>query len=453
MPRSYSFSYAINFLCVCWIVRVEAFPASLKQHGKKKQGPRRTIFNRDGLLESKTFLLNSKPNAKEESDGNANSLHNNKHVKFQAPLLDYGYVPTVQEFQDARLCKKPILLYLPGFDGTYICPFIQFPELGTEFDVWCMTVGMDDRSTFEELRDNVLEFLGNVDDERPVYIAGESFGGILASEVTMILLSSENNNDSLKGLILINPATNYDRSVLQERGQPVAKLPSLLYPFWLMNLLPLFTDEFSFSQLLLILSAKALPSVIDTPAREAYMGRVAFSLPTKLEYMPQETFEWRLNEWLATGCEQMKTTLAELSEVSPLRTLIVAAEKDFTLPSLEEAERLSNLLPNSNVHVVKGAGHASTCGSRVDMAAVIRSQFPELQGAANDKRTTMKKEATDGEGPYFGMTERYDGADVGLNPIQYWSGENYRSTDIRMETSANGRFSTMIYQSQSKTSS
>jgi hypothetical protein len=53
-------------------------------------------------------------------------------------------------------------------------------------------------------------------------------------------------------------------------------------------------DEFSFQQLLLILKALALPSVIDNPIREAYMGRVAFLLPTKLEYMPWGTLEWRL---------------------------------------------------------------------------------------------------------------------------------------------------------------
>ena len=56
---------------------------------------------------------------------------------------------------------KPILLYLPGFDGTYICPFIQFPELGTEFEVWCMTIAMEDRSTYGELKAVVLDFLTN----------------------------------------------------------------------------------------------------------------------------------------------------------------------------------------------------------------------------------------------------------------------------------------------------
>jgi hypothetical protein len=132
--------------------------------------------------------------------------------------------------------------------------------------------------------------------------------------------------------------------------------------------------------------------------------------------------------------------------------MIIAGEKDLTLPSIAEAERLVNLLPNSQVHVVEGAGHASTCGSRMDMAAILRARFSELQKpkpkdskegsgssskdnnnkstatvVATKKRTTMKPEAAQGIGPYFGMEPRYDGADIGLNPVLYWSNENFRA--------------------------
>jgi hypothetical protein len=46
---------------------------------------------------------------------------------------------------------------------------------------------------------------------------------------------------------------------------------------------------------------------------------------------------------------------------------------------------------------------------------------------ATKKRTTMKPEAAQGIGPYFGMESRYDGADIGLNPVLYWSNENFRA--------------------------
>jgi hypothetical protein len=107
--------------------------------------------------------------------------------------------------------------------------------------------------------------------------------------------------------------------------------------------------------------------------------------------------------------------------------------------------------------VVNGAGHASTCGSRLDLTAVIRDGFPELQKtragvrwrkgkrtqqsnieidggtdiASREsllvKRTRMKPEAQQGYGPNYGMEERYDKADIGLNPLLYWSKSNYKS--------------------------
>jgi pimeloyl-ACP methyl ester carboxylesterase len=615
----------------------------------------------------------------EPSSNNIPNEDRPRDVQFVSPLLEYGYLPTVEEYEANTLSEKPLLIYLPGFDGTYICPFLQFPELGEDFDVRCMTVSMRDRSTFDELKQAVLDFLvqelqEEVDDDdeenivrpadneniklakngtvprhdwwsgmfklwpkgstgtassstkiadtttqssttmasttttttpevatvssssssspsssyfpmeqpvttngaalptttpkvrpkklrtsqRHVYLAGESFGGILACEVALTVLKqkqpSKEKQDAariqrprdlsrmnLQGLALINAATCYDRSQLASKGPPVANLPPLLYPFGLMvGLLPLFTDDFSWEQLLLILQAKALPSVIDTPAREAFMGRVAFSLPFMLKYMPQSTLQWRLTEWLAKGCarlvddplssslspttaytdnakrlnydgmleepqgEVVVNTLEDFKTVDrTFRTVIIAGEKDLALPSIAEAERLAHLLPNSYVHVVEGAGHSSTCGSRIDLAAVLRNRFRELEspksgqrrqgtqrssktangaqssstststtksggdkdksktnkgdqsntskvssggkdtpaylsttnalssasqlpGIMEKKRIAMKDTAAKEKGVRLGLEPRYDGADIGLNPLRYWSKKYYR---------------------------
>jgi len=348
---------------------------------------------------------------------------------------------------------------------------------------------MDDRSTLDELRDRVIKYLeqecccleSNADDEydleesllsaskqaqtkqanfflgwfnsnssatstpesqkklrdsskgRPVYLAGESFGGILALEVARSLRSSEYDGPmiNMQGLTLINAATCYDRSKLSVEGPKVANCSSGLYLPGLLQLLPLFTDEYSVEQLLLILKGKALPSVIDDETREAYMGRVAFSLPFVLPFMTQETMQWRLREWLALGCARLAADDNPLSKLKNARTLIIAGEKDATLPSIAEAERLASILPDSVVHVVEGAGHASTCGSRVDLAALFRSRFPELRAPPKDKTTQsfricMKETASNGIGAYFGMEPRYDNATIGLSPLRYWSKKYFK---------------------------
>ncbi len=386
-------------------------------------------------------------------------------VSFQSPLLDDGYPPAVKMFKSNRLRKKPLLLYLPGFDGSLVAPFLQFPELGTEFDVKGMATKMDDRSSVEELKNLVINFIdgevqpsnsedvndeytqdnqeasstplsfmpkfefGDTSNQRPVFLIGESFGGILALETSLAIKALNakrppNQRVNLQLITLINPATCYNESELAKLGPPLTKVSPLLYPIQLLTLLPLFTDSYAFPQLLLSLQSKALPSVIDTPQREAYMGRIAFSLPQKLEFMPQQTLKWRLEEWLTKGCKSLSNREKEIADLD-VPVLIVAGECDNTLPSVAEADRLSKIFKKSFVHIVDGAGHACTSGSRVDLTALIRGACPNLFKKEVGRRTQMKEAARNRKGIYFGTEDRYDGASIGLMPTLYWTKENF----------------------------
>ena len=379
-------------------------------------------------------------------------------VSFVSPLVESGYPPAVLEAEQCRDLgisnPKPLLLYLPGFDGTLVAPFLQFPELGTIFEVRGMQVPMDDRSTFQQLRDSVIEHLASEGPDRSIYLMGESFGGLLTLEVALEMQSSAGASGSsrasnLCGIVLVNPATSYLRSNLAELGPKVAALPDWQYPVGVVSLLPLFVDDYGLSQLLLILSSEALPSVIDTPAREAYMGRTAFSLPNKLKFMPKDTLRWRLEQWLTVGNTRINGRENEMKGLlSTLPVLVLAGEDDRTLPAVDEAKRLQRILPDCSVHTVDGAGHAGTCGSRVDIAALMRSRFPLLRREIDDAtgevisssfpdgfeiaekdsgRTSMKEEAASGEGKYFGLTARYDGSvGLGLSPLKYWNQELFR---------------------------
>ncbi len=171
-------------------------------------------------------------------------------------------------------------------------------------------------------------------------------------------------------------------------------------------------------------------SVIDSPEREAYMGRTAFSLPSKLKFMPQSTLKWRLEEWLMKGCSDIQAK-EESNEIKDLigtkPVLIVAGENDLTLPSVEESFRLQTTMlerADVDVHVVNGAGHACTSGSRVDLAALMRKKF---LSSSSSGRMAMKEVAALNDGVDFGLEPRYDGAQVGLSPMEYWSEALYRT--------------------------
>lgn len=53
-------------------------------------------------------------------------------LSFSSPLLESGYVPAVREYSLGILKYKPLLLYIPGFDGTCVAPFLQFPGMFKE---------------------------------------------------------------------------------------------------------------------------------------------------------------------------------------------------------------------------------------------------------------------------------------------------------------------------------
>ena len=175
-------------------------------------------------------------------------------------------------------------------------------------------------------------------------------------------------------------------------------------------------------QLIKIVRGGKLPSVIDSPSREAYMGRVAMTLLQRLPTMPRETLAWRLEEWLSQGAQAV--TAERLSSLEA-KTLICVGSADVALPSVSEAERLSGLIPDCAVHVVDGAGHSSTCGSRIDLAAVMRSRFVRIQQPG--LRTSMK-ETAGAAGVDLGLEER---AHPSVNPLAYWSKQYFKPQSSR----------------------
>ena len=76
-------------------------------------------------------------------------------VSFVNPLDIDGFVEpggwgTVSEHEGAPL---PLLCFLPGMDGSLSTAFMQYPELGTCFELQCMqhAGGLDSRASFDEL--------------------------------------------------------------------------------------------------------------------------------------------------------------------------------------------------------------------------------------------------------------------------------------------------------------
>ena len=157
------------------------------------------------------------------------------------------------------------------------------------------------------------------------------------------------------------------------------------------------------------------------------MGRVAFTLPDKLKYMPHDIFLWRMEQWLIHGCNNIN-----LDNIKDVKTLLIAGDDDKTLPSVDEIQKLSNMISNNKQVIVPGAGHTSTCGSRIDLTAEIRHAFYDQIYNNDDpipedsRRRQMKDVARNNEKEFYGMEPRYDGnTNIGLSPLRYWDEDLY----------------------------
>jgi hypothetical protein len=76
----------------------------------------------------------------------------------------------------------PLLVFLPGMDGSLLTPFMQYPELGSRFEIACMrhVGGLASRASFAELTEDCASFIRAQTSARQVVLVGESFGATLA---------------------------------------------------------------------------------------------------------------------------------------------------------------------------------------------------------------------------------------------------------------------------------
>ena len=116
----------------------------------------------------------------------------------------------------------PLLIFLPGIDGTGGAGATQWPRLAPLFEVHSFAFSVDDRSTFSECVEACSSFL----EERPsraALLVGESTGAVLALGVAQRVPSR------VSALCLINPATSYTDTPLSALAPLLPRLPRPLY--------------------------------------------------------------------------------------------------------------------------------------------------------------------------------------------------------------------------------
>lgn len=258
----------------------------------------------------------------------------------------------------------PFLLYLPGIDGTGLAASKQFPALSTYFDFAAFSVPPHDRTWFPGLIEQIELFLeeqvAGFPPERPVYLLGESFGGILALAV------AANRPDLVDRVVLVNPATSYQQSIWPTLGPLLPRVPKELYEAVPIALAPVLGNPLS-------LASAGVDRSLPLQDQAAGFAQGLLNLLPQLsalaDILPPPTLEWKLR-LLDEGCRYMANRYVDVQQ----RVLLLIGDADLLIPSKDEGTRLEKTLPRCVLKVLEGRSHALMQETGFDLIAELQSE-------------------------------------------------------------------------------
>ncbi|XP_024977581.1 acyltransferase-like protein At1g54570, chloroplastic [Cynara cardunculus var. scolymus] len=261
----------------------------------------------------------------------------------------------------SRLNNSPLLLSLPGVDGTGLSLLLHHHRLGEIFDIWCLHIPSTDRTPFTDLVKLVETTIRSENSHfpsRPIYIVGESVGGCLALAVAARIPHID------LVLVLANPATSFGKSQLQPL-LPILKIipdhiySGLPYVMSLMTGVP--------SRMVMSTAQKELPSQQTIIDISEAVGALFSYLSDFADVLTVEMVLWKL-KMLESACAYSNSCLHSVSA----QTLILASGNDQLLPSLQEGERLRRILPKCQIRAFSGCCHALFLEEDFDLVTVIK---------------------------------------------------------------------------------
>ena len=260
-------------------------------------------------------------------------------LKMMAPVRELSNAKkTARIYRDGDVddsIEKPFLLFLPGLDGVgaYSAPVIH--KLNLAYDVWKLEISGEDRSTFLEIAAFVTQSMTMLFPGRTVVLVGESFGGLLAS-----YLSLRSQNGRISNMVLINPATSFGRTRWETLGPLIANTGRAFPLVGLATLLSTAVDPDQFQRV----GRKIISSINGTDSAVKLLNNMFDSAKELTALLSPKTLNWRVSKWLGEGSFIMENKYAEIK--TP--TLILTGKNDRLLPSRDEGRRLQKAMTGSS---------------------------------------------------------------------------------------------------------
>jgi pimeloyl-ACP methyl ester carboxylesterase len=260
--------------------------------------------------------------------------------------------------------NKPLWVYLPGMDGTGKLFYRQLKGLLPWFDVRCLMIPPQNRSSWEQLANQAIALVQDTLAQKAqiakalsqkisvssVYLCGESFGGCLALKI------AENASWPLGQLILVNPASSFAQYPFLSLGSTLTRWsPEWLYKGTTWGFLPFLASI----------------ELINPKDREILLRAMQLLSPADVS--------WRLS---LLSQFKFKADAIAPGEQFPL---ILASESDRLLPSRLEARRLRSLLGSVHIHTLPKSGHACLLEKELDLSQILQDKdlLPHLAEFGN----------------------------------------------------------------------
>lgn len=337
------------------------------------------------------------------------------------------YRPSVPRPADSTVdpTELPLIFYLPGIDGTGLAAYQQFPELVERFDLRNLFIPPEDRSSFTSLVDQVSELIekellaeakltsSSSVSSRPVYLLGESFGGLLAFAIGQ-------KSPFVDRIVLVNPATSFSSSAWPMLGPALTSLPLEIY-----NLLPLALSPILTNPIAVALNGVQVPSspfgfpfppssfpppfpLSFPPNLSALTGKgsplrimsdVAYgmidlmpTLSALREVLPPETLAFRL-QLLKEGSSYVNQILPQVQQ----RCLLLTGAADLVIPSSSEGPRLQKALPRCRLKSLPGRSHAMLQEAGVSLVQLMDEEGFYFKERKLTSAPVLVKSADDGK--------------------------------------------------------
>ncbi|KAL4565279.1 hypothetical protein LXL04_029367 [Taraxacum kok-saghyz] len=261
------------------------------------------------------------------------------------------------------LKDSPILLYIPGIDGTGTGLVVHEKALGKVFHVQCLHIPVQDRTPLEgliQIVEEAIKIENKLSPNKPIYILGESFGGALA-----LAIAARNPTIDLI-LILANPATSFERSQAYPVYPLLKALPQEHYTMFSYLMPPLLGDFIKVAMVPMDANgANDLSSYLQFLVNFT-KDLPLFSMLAKI--LPQETLKWRI-KLVELAAAYANSRLHAITA----QVLVLASGKDNLVPSKNEGQRLSRLLKHCNVRVFEKNGHTILLENGVNVLSAIKT--------------------------------------------------------------------------------